>query len=91
MVLGLANTELVLAALLFHFDWRLQEGMAAEEMDMTEAVGITAPPRFNLVFFPITRLQCQRTELTATVVIFHVYCCRYCILLIRSFLHKLQY
>ncbi|GJN19209.1 hypothetical protein PR202_gb06456 [Eleusine coracana subsp. coracana] len=32
MVFGLANIELVLAALLFHFDWRMPEGMVAEEV-----------------------------------------------------------
>jgi hypothetical protein len=41
---GLAHIELALAALLFHFDWKLPEGMVAEEMDMAEAVAITAPP-----------------------------------------------
>lgn len=33
--------ELALANLLFRFDWKLPEGMAAEDVDMEEAVGIT--------------------------------------------------
>ncbi|KAL6888396.1 hypothetical protein ACP4OV_009422 [Aristida adscensionis] len=56
MAFGLAHVELALAALLFHFDWRLPEGMVAEEMDMAEAVAITAAPRSELVLFAIPRL-----------------------------------
>jgi cytochrome P450 len=37
---GLAHIELALAALLFHFDWELHGGMAAEELDMAEAFGV---------------------------------------------------
>jgi cytochrome P450 len=54
MAFGLAHIELALAALLFHFDWKLPEGMVAEEMDMAEAVAITAPPRSDLVLLPVT-------------------------------------
>lgn len=57
MAFGLAHIELALAALLFHFDWKLPEGMVAEEMDMAEAVAITAPPRSDLVLLPVTRLS----------------------------------
>jgi cytochrome P450 len=56
MVFGLAHIELALAALLFHFDWKLPEGVVAEEIDMAEAVAITAPPRSDLVVLPVTRL-----------------------------------
>lgn len=57
MAFGLGHIELALAALLFHFDWKLPEGMVAEEMDMAEAVAITAPPRSDLVLLPVTRLS----------------------------------
>ena len=56
MGLGLAHVELALAALLFHFDWELPEGMVAEEMDMTEEAGITLPPRSDLVLVAIPRV-----------------------------------
>lgn len=56
MAFGLAHIELALAALLFHFDWKLPEGVVAEEIDMAEAVAITAPPRSDLVVLPVTRL-----------------------------------
>jgi cytochrome P450 len=57
MAFGLAHIELALAALLFHFNWKLPEGMVAEEMDMAEAVAITLPPRSDLVLLPVTRLS----------------------------------
>ncbi|VAI13237.1 unnamed protein product [Triticum turgidum subsp. durum] len=41
MSLGMANMELALASLLFHFDWELPCGVGAEDMDMTETFGIT--------------------------------------------------
>ncbi|CAN6277790.1 unnamed protein product [Urochloa humidicola] len=49
MAFGLAHIELALAALLFHFDWALPGGMAAEELDMTEAFGIATPRRRDLL------------------------------------------
>ena len=57
MSFGLAHVELALAALLFHFDWELPEGMAPEEMDMTEAAGITTRRRSDLLVICIPRVQ----------------------------------
>ncbi|KAI3698215.1 hypothetical protein L6452_31328 [Arctium lappa] len=39
LTLGLANLELPLAMLLYHFDWQLQNG--ATHFDMSEAFGAT--------------------------------------------------
>ncbi|XP_047055655.1 desmethyl-deoxy-podophyllotoxin synthase-like [Lolium rigidum] len=49
---GLANVELPLASLLLHFRWDVVSG-SAEELDMTEAFGITARRKANLLLRPV--------------------------------------
>uniref|UniRef100_A0ACD5UT40 Uncharacterized protein n=1 Tax=Avena sativa TaxID=4498 RepID=A0ACD5UT40_AVESA len=53
MAFGLANVELALASLLFHFDW---ERPGSDELDMTEAFGITARRRGQLLLRPVLRV-----------------------------------
>ncbi|KAK4398610.1 cytochrome [Sesamum angolense] len=48
---GIANVELPLAMFLYHFDWNLPQGMKHEEMDMTEAFGVTV----DLFVTPVLR------------------------------------
>uniref|UniRef100_A0A0E0LDV3 Cytochrome P450 n=1 Tax=Oryza punctata TaxID=4537 RepID=A0A0E0LDV3_ORYPU len=56
MVFGLANVELPLASLLFHFDWEVPGMVLPTEFDMTEAFGITARRKANLLLRPILRV-----------------------------------
>ncbi|KAL1555523.1 premnaspirodiene oxygenase-like [Salvia divinorum] len=42
MTFGLATVESALAQLLYNFDWKLPEDVRAEDMDMTETVGLAA-------------------------------------------------
>uniref|UniRef100_A0A0D3F1Q3 Cytochrome P450 n=1 Tax=Oryza barthii TaxID=65489 RepID=A0A0D3F1Q3_9ORYZ len=49
MAFGLVHVELALAALLFHFDWSLPGGMAADELDMAESSGLTTRRRLPLL------------------------------------------
>lgn len=48
-----ANIELALAQLLYHFDWKLPNGIKLEELDMSETFGITARKKHNLHLIPI--------------------------------------
>ncbi|KAJ3675459.1 hypothetical protein LUZ60_004501 [Juncus effusus] len=45
---GLANMQLALASLLYHFDWELPDGARSKELDMTESDGLSARRKSNL-------------------------------------------
>ncbi|KAJ4700809.1 Cytochrome P450 [Melia azedarach] len=51
---ALPNIELPLAQLLYHFDWKLPNGMKQEDLDMTEAFGITARRTTDLLLIPFS-------------------------------------
>ncbi|KAL7122287.1 hypothetical protein ACP275_01G035900 [Erythranthe tilingii] len=55
MAFGMANVELPLAMLLYHFDWKLPPGMKHEEMDMSESFGATARRNGDLFVVPVIK------------------------------------
>ena len=56
MSFGLANVELPLASLLFHFDWEAPGVADPAELDMAEAFGMTAKRKANLLLRPVLRV-----------------------------------
>lgn len=53
MSFGLAGVELSLAMLLYHFDWKLPNGMKHEDLDTTETFGVTVRRKQDLCMTPI--------------------------------------
>ncbi|KAJ9139582.1 hypothetical protein P3X46_030306 [Hevea brasiliensis] len=53
MTLGLVNLELVLAQLLYHFDWKLPDGITPENLDMSEGFGGAIKRGVDLKLIPI--------------------------------------
>ncbi|XP_057472449.1 cytochrome P450 71D10-like [Actinidia eriantha] len=53
MIFAVPNIELPLAQLLYHFDWKLPNGMKEEELDMEEAFGVTVRRKNELILIPI--------------------------------------
>ncbi|KAM3215321.1 hypothetical protein ACQJBY_067363 [Aegilops geniculata] len=60
MLFGIANIELALASLLFYFDWSLPDGVLPSELDMTEAFGVTARKKVDLLLRPTAHVQLPR-------------------------------
>nr|GEW65326.1 cytochrome P450 71AV8-like [Tanacetum cinerariifolium] len=52
MAMGLANIELPLARLLYHFNWDLPNGVTSQDLDMSETFGATLNLKNNLKLIP---------------------------------------
>lgn len=50
---GLATVELVLALLLYHFDWALPEGAGADDVDLDEIFGLATRKMIPLILVPV--------------------------------------
>nr|CAB3471973.1 unnamed protein product [Digitaria exilis] len=51
-----ANMELVLASLLYHFDWKVEAGLEPTKLDMSEQMGLTIKRKNDLRPYPIVRV-----------------------------------
>jgi len=54
--LGLANIELALASLLYHFDWKLPNGVEPDDVEVWEASGLIGKKNIGLMLQPVTRI-----------------------------------
>lgn len=54
--LGLANIDLALVSLLYHFDWKLPDGMEPKDVDVRELVGLVSGKKNSLMLHPVTRI-----------------------------------
>ncbi|CAI0415110.1 unnamed protein product [Linum tenue] len=53
MSLALANVKLILANLLYHFDWKLSTGITHENFDMSESFGSMVGRKYSLHLIPL--------------------------------------
>ncbi|KAJ4877918.1 Cytochrome P450 71B37 [Raphanus sativus] len=53
MYMGTTIVEFGLANMLYHFDWKLPEGMVVEDIDMEEAPGLTVGKKKELLLVPV--------------------------------------
>jgi len=52
--LGLANIELALASLLYHYNWKLPDGVKPEDVQVWEGPGLIAKKKTGLILHPVT-------------------------------------
>ncbi|KGN43170.1 cytochrome P450 84A1 [Cucumis sativus] len=62
MQLGLYACEMAVANLVHCFSWELPGGMTADELDMNDSFGLTAPRAIRLVAVPSLRLNSPKEE-----------------------------
>jgi hypothetical protein len=53
----MATVEIMLANLVYCFDWQLPVGMEEKDVDMTEVFGVTVRRKEKLMLVPIAKLR----------------------------------
>uniref|UniRef100_A0ACD5YCW0 Uncharacterized protein n=1 Tax=Avena sativa TaxID=4498 RepID=A0ACD5YCW0_AVESA len=56
MTFAQASMDIVLASLLYHFDWKLPRGGKPDEVDMTEEMGLTVRQKNDLYLHAVVRV-----------------------------------
>ncbi|KAK3013124.1 hypothetical protein RJ639_008547 [Escallonia herrerae] len=54
---ALATVEIALARLLHHFEWRLPDGVGADDVDLTEIFGLATRKKSSLILVPTSKGQ----------------------------------
>ncbi|PIA27450.1 hypothetical protein AQUCO_07700011v1 [Aquilegia coerulea] len=67
ILFGIANIELPLALLLYHFDWKLADGIKPEQLDMTEAFSAVVKRQNSLYVIPTTYIDFRNNTRASTV------------------------
>jgi cytochrome P450 len=49
MLFGISVNELVLANLVYQFDWKLPDGVVGKDLDMSETIGLTCHRKYLLL------------------------------------------
>ncbi|KAL6140030.1 hypothetical protein ACLB2K_058331 [Fragaria x ananassa] len=67
ILFGLANVELPLAMLLYHFDWKLPNRMKDEDLDMTEEFGAVVRRKHDLHLIPTPYHRPPQTDANSNI------------------------
>ncbi|TVU22121.1 hypothetical protein EJB05_31803, partial [Eragrostis curvula] len=62
MLFAQSSIEIVLAALLYHFDWNMTDGLKPAELDMAEEMGLTVRRKNDLYLHPVVRVPAQPVQ-----------------------------
>ncbi|XP_004505028.1 cytochrome P450 736A117-like [Cicer arietinum] len=57
LLFAIAVNELVLANLVYYFDWKLPNGVAGKDLDMSESVGLTCHRKYPLLAIATTKYE----------------------------------